>query len=95
MNCKIAICDDSAADQNFIKELTMRWASKGRLALRIDTFPSAESFLFHYAEDKDYDILLLDIEMDGMDGISLAKKLRQDNDKIQILFITGFYGPGV
>lgn len=90
MNYKIAICDDSAADQNFIKELTMRWGSKGRLALHIDTFPSAESFLFHYAEDKDYDILLLDIEMNGMDGISLAKKLRQDNDKIQILFVTGF-----
>ena len=34
--------------------------------------------------------MLLDIEMDGMDGITLAKKLRQDNDILQILFITGY-----
>ena len=47
-------------------------------------------FCLHYAEHKDYDILLLDIEMEGMDGISLAKKLRQENDQVQIVFVTGF-----
>ena len=90
MNYKIAICDDSTADQNYIKDMTRRWAAKGRHVLHIDTFASAESFLFHYAEHKNYDILLLDIEMEGMDGISLAKKLRQENDQVQIVFVTGF-----
>jgi len=28
--------------------------------------------------------------MEGMDGISLAKKLRQENDQVQIVFVTGF-----
>lgn len=90
MNYKIAICDDSTADQNYIKDMTRRWAAEARHVLHIDTFVSAESFLFHYAEHKDYDILLLDIEMEGMDGISLAKKLRQENDQVQIVFVTGF-----
>ncbi len=90
MNYKIAICDDSTADPNYIKDMTRCWAAEGRYVLHIDTFVSAESFLFHYAEHKDYDILLLDIEMEGMDGISLAKKLRQENDQVQIVFVTGF-----
>ena len=90
MNYKIAICDDSTADQNYIKDMTRCWAAEGRYVLHIDTFVSAESFLFHYAEHKDYDILLLDIEMEEMDGISLARKLRQENDKVQIVFVTGF-----
>ena len=90
MNYKIAICDDSTADQNYIKDMTRCWAAEGRYVLHIDTFVSAESFLFHYAEHKDYDILLLDIQMEGMDGISLAKKLRQENDQVQIVFVTGF-----
>lgn len=90
MDYKIAICDDQAEDQNYIKDLAGRWAAKRGNLLHIDAFPSAESFLFHYGGQKDYDILLLDIEMDGMDGVSLAKKLRQDDDKIQIIFITGF-----
>lgn len=90
MNYKIAICDDSAADQNYILNLTRQWALKMQHTVQVETFPSAESFLFHYAENKDYDILLLDIEMGGMDGVSLAKKLRQDNETVQIVFITGF-----
>lgn len=45
--------------------------------------------MFNYT-DHDYDILLLDIEMDDMDGVTLAKKLRMSNDTIQIVFITGY-----
>lgn len=90
MNYKIAICDDSAADQRYIKKLAGCWAANMRHTIQADVFPSAESFLFAYAEHKDYDILLLDIEMGSMDGVALAKKLRQDNETIQIIFITGF-----
>ena len=53
-------------------------------------FASAEDFLFQYAEKSDYDILLLDIEMGSMDGVTMAKTLRKDNDTIQIIFITGY-----
>ena len=35
-------------------------------------------------------MLLLDIEMDGMDGVELAKAVRRDNDDIQIVFVTGY-----
>ena len=49
-----------------------------------------ESHKCHYADDKAWDVLLLDIEMGAMDGISLAKKIRQDNAAVQIVFITGF-----
>ena len=53
-------------------------------------FPSAESFLFDYAEQKNYDFLLLDIEMPSMNGVELAQKIRQENNAVQIIFITGY-----
>ncbi len=53
-------------------------------------FPSAEAFLFHYAEDKSCDILLLDVEMGAMNGVELAKRIREENDALQIVFITGY-----
>lgn len=58
--------------------------------IHTDTFPSAENFLFHYAEERDYDILLLDVEMGAMDGVAMAKKIRKENDTVQIVFITGY-----
>lgn len=90
MKCKIAICDDSPADRQFVRDMVMRWAAQAGHTVRIDTFSSAESFLFHYAEEADFDILLLDIEMGAMDGVTMAKRLRKDNETVQIIFITGY-----
>lgn len=87
---KIAICDDLESDRDYLKDLLNKWANDYSHLLNIETFSSAESFLFHYEEVKDYDILLLDIEMGLMDGVSMAKKIRQDNDAVQIIFITGY-----
>lgn len=87
---KIVICDDSAADSGYIKKLVMLWAEERSIVLKIDTFPSAESFLFHYADEKDYDILLLDIEMKALNGVELAKEIRKENDAVQIIFVTGY-----
>ena len=58
--------------------------------MQINAFDSAESFLFQYADENDYDILLLDIEMAAMDGVTMAKQLRRDNETVQIIFITGY-----
>ena len=90
MNYKIAICDDSDADRQYISGLVSDWGVNTGHTVQISDFTSAESFLFHYAEKSDYDILLLDIEMGTMDGVTMAKKLRSDNDTVQIVFITGY-----
>ena len=90
MTYKIAICDDCAADQDYMTVLTRCWAESRKHFVELTPFVSAESFLFHYAEKSDYDILLLDIEMGAMDGVTMAKKLRQENDTVQIVFITGY-----
>ena len=90
MNCKIAVCDDSGPDRQYISGLVDRWALMTGHTVKISEFGSAENFLFCYAEKSDYDILLLDIEMGTMDGVTMAKKLRQKNDAVQIIFITGY-----
>ncbi len=90
MTYKIAICDDDKADRQYIEALVEKWAKDAGHSVQIAAFESAESFLFDYAEERDYDILLLDIEMGEMDGVTMAKKLRRDNDAVQIVFITGY-----
>ena len=90
MNYKIAICDDSDTDRQYISGLVNRWAANTGHTAQTSMFVSAENFLFRYAEENDYDILLLDIEMGATDGVTLAKKLRQENDTVQIVFVTGY-----
>ncbi len=90
MSYRIAICDDSPQDAQFVQSILSRWASERGAELRVEHFPSAESFLFRYEEDKSWDILLLDIEMGEMDGVSMAKQVRRENETVQIVFITGY-----
>lgn len=90
MVCHIAICDDNSADIRYLSGFLERWAGQSGIVLHIDTFPSAEAFLFCYAEQKGFDILLLDIEMAKMDGVTLARTIRKENESVQIVFITGY-----
>ena len=87
---RVAIVDDSETDAQFVRDLLIDWSENRQLGIQAQIFSSAESFLFRYAEDKDWDILLLDIEMGSMDGVTMAKRVRRDNEAVQIVFITGY-----
>ena len=88
---RIAIIDDQPTDREYIAALVTRWAKeRGESSAVCLPFPSAEAFLFDYSEDKDFDILLLDIEMGAINGVELAKTVRAENDAVQMVFITGF-----
>ena len=87
---KIAICDDSAVDRDYTAGMVEAWARDREISLILRKFPSAEAFLFQYAEEKDWHILLLDIEMGALDGVSMAKTVRKENEAVQIVFLTGY-----
>ena len=89
MYIKISICDDSAAERERISSLVSDWTSTSGTDITLNEYSSAEEFLFSY-EDCKPDILLLDVEMPGLNGVELAKKLRAKNRIIQIIFITAY-----
>lgn len=90
MAYRIAIVDDSSVDAAFVEDILKAWAKDRQAGVQTQLFTSAEAFLFHYADDKAWDILLLDIEMGAMDGVTMAKQVRQSNEAVQIVFITGY-----
>jgi DNA-binding LytR/AlgR family response regulator len=67
-----------------------RWAAGRQFQVRVTSFSSAERLLFHYDDGRDADIVLLDIEMGRMDGVELARRLRQRNETMQLVFVTGY-----
>lgn len=87
---RIAICDDDSVQIEYLTREVSAWASLEEKNVRIDAFFSSEAFLFEYSENKDYDVLLLDIEMPGMNGMDLAWKLRSEGSLLHIVFITGY-----
>lgn len=85
----ITICDDEQTQLTLLQSFLMKWAGTRKYELKINLFQNADQFLFCWEEKKELDILLLDIDMPGMDGLSLARRLRAEGESVQIIFITG------
>ncbi|MBQ8393200.1 MAG: response regulator transcription factor [Clostridia bacterium] len=91
MKFNIAICDDEISVAFSLKNQVEQFFIESEHTAEVFTFSSAEAFLFDYEENSAYDILLLDVEMKNMDGIQLAKKLRNDGFNGEIIFITSHF----
>lgn len=87
---KIAIVDDEADEQEILAKYIREWAGAKRELVEFACFASSEAFLFSWEDDQDYALLVLDIEMGGISGLELAKKIRLQDGYIPILFVTGY-----
>ena len=82
MRLNIAICDDEKAIREQINELI----EKEKAGISTDLYETGDALL---AADKKFDIVFLDIQMEGTDGIETAKKLRERDEDTILIFITG------
>ncbi|MCL1630585.1 LytTR family DNA-binding domain-containing protein [Sporolactobacillus sp. CPB3-1] len=87
---KIAICDDDKTQREYLTALVSEWAKKSGTMLRLECFENAQAFLFSWSGDQSYDALLLDIQMPGLDGMALARRIRENDEQLAIIFITGY-----
>ncbi len=87
---RIAICDDSEVYRQYLMDLLQKWGRMHEQTCHLTQFSSAEEFLITWEEHQDVSIFLLDIEMPGMNGVELARLIRQKNAQAQIIFITGY-----
>lgn len=69
---RIAVCDDEHLQSDLLCGYVSDWGRARHEPVEISVFRSGEAFLFAWDEDKAWDALLLDIQMDGIDGMALA-----------------------
>lgn len=82
---RIAICDD----EKEIRELIAAKVRKQYPSEDIVTYPSGEEVVRHAQA---IDILILDIQMPGLNGMETAEKIREKHKEIIIIFITANEG---
>ena len=86
---RIAICEDNREHADMLQSMVKRWAENEKLEVDIGYYQSAEQFLFYMNEDAHYDLAFLDIQMEKMSGMELAKLIRKEDKTIFLVFTTG------
>jgi DNA-binding LytR/AlgR family response regulator len=85
---RLAICDDEKSSAAEAAELLERY-QKSHLALQLSADIYYTSLdLLEAMEKKAYDIFLLDIYIDKINGIELAKAIKKNNEDAKIIFMT-------
>ncbi|MCR5543558.1 MAG: LytTR family DNA-binding domain-containing protein [Eubacterium sp.] len=82
---RIAVCDDEEKYRFQAKAMIDNMS--GSLDTIVDAFGDGRKLLEAF-DKRPYEVLFLDIEMPAMDGITLAKKIREKNDSVYIVFLT-------
>ena len=87
----IAICDDNPLHLAATRRLVERKAAERSCGVCVSVFSSADALLQAFAQQETQaEIAILDISMNGMDGIALAKRLNAGAPRCQIVFLTGY-----
>ena len=85
---RLAYCDDEEIQLEYMQQLAEKWAKQTGVPLTYCAYKSAEELLFENTAGYPFDLLILDIDMQGMDGMALARKIRTKDAKIPIVFLT-------
>lgn len=88
---RIAYCEDEPAQDKLVRAMIAQWAKSWKTAAEVILYESAEEFLFKndtlVNETFPYDIVFLDIAMRQMNGVELARAIRQKDKRISARFL--------
>lgn len=84
----IVMCENDEKDLNICEQYIRKYLTEKRIPYEIDIFQDGSALTSFCPEQAD--IILLDIEMPKMDGLTAAKKIRETNQYVSIVFITSF-----
>lgn len=83
----ICYCEDESAQAKVFSIKIDQWVKNKNIAVHTDLFESAEEYLFQ-AEQNTYDVIFLDISMRGQNGMELARKIREKEKDVVLVFVT-------
>lgn len=87
---RIAICDDENVFVSQVENILLELCEEESINIDIDVFYSGNALAKEIAEGIRYDIIYLDIQMANGDGISAANKIRNVDENVIFIFVSGY-----
>lgn len=88
---RIALCDDNVAFLEYERDIVCDYLTKKGIEFQCDTFASGEMLLNEDTPIQEYDLFILDYDMDGLNGFETACRIYEIYPEASIAFATNFY----
>ena len=86
VNIRVAIIEDSQDDLANCLSLLERYGKEKNVTFDIQSFDSGDAFLMRFKSQ--YDFIILDINLSVMNGIDVARNVREKDEEVVIMFAT-------
>lgn len=87
---RLAVCDDDVEKGKIIDTMLAAWLDKHQYIYEKQLFSNSRGLLYEIQDGTDFDVLLLDIEMPGLDGIELTEQIKVFLPDVLIIFVTSY-----
>lgn len=81
--------EDEKVHRDLLFAYVERWGTEAGKPVVLYGFENGDAFWFQYDGESNFDIIFIDIQMPGMNGMELAHKIREKDEDIVIVFTTG------
>lgn len=85
---RIGICDDDEISLGMVTGALSKYLEKKNIKADVDVLSTGQE-LINNLKTINYDLLLLDIDLDQADGIEIAKKLYEERNEAEVIFVSG------
>ncbi len=85
---RVGICDDDPAANARLQDLLGQYGAQRTIPLQVAAFQNGEELLAQFAEGLSFDLVILDVYMGELDGIAVAKRIRERDKLCPIVFLT-------
>lgn len=87
----VAICDDEMDEIERLEGILETISIQHGIHVEMEDFTSGEKLLKQMEESNiRYDLIFLDIEMEHLDGLDTAKRIRELDEQVYLIYVTGF-----
>lgn len=83
---RIAVVEDEETYAQTLLDHIRRFEKETGTVCRTDSYRDGKSLLRNF--DGQYDVLFLDIQMDGPDGLATAERIRRTDETVILIFVT-------
>lgn len=87
---RIAVCDDDTRFTAELEEMVRREAADAGISVETEAYSDGDTLLADIEKGYRYDLVFLDIEMERVDGINAARRIRMSDRSALLIYVSGY-----